>query len=167
MEKEALEKLYRTMYRELFLYALFLCGNRHEAEDLVQEAFVKALLSYQTGNFHAWMCTVMRNMFFNERRKRKKEFLDDGSVLNTVAVMDEDVLETLFKEERKQKLVREMMKLPQLMKEVLLESVYMHMDDADISHMHHISKENVRQIRSRAKKKLINGMKEGEQDDNK
>ena len=87
-------------------------------------------------------------------------------MLNTVAVMDEDVLETLFKEERKQKLVREMMKLPQLMKEVLLESVYMHMDDADISHMHHISKENVRQLRSRAKKKLITRMKEGEQDDN-
>lgn len=165
MEKEALEKLYRTMYRELFLYALFLCGKCHEAEDLVQEAFVKALFSYQKGNFHAWMCTVMRNMFFNERRKRKKEFLDDGSVLNTVAFIDEDVLETLFQEERKQKLVREMMRLPELMKEVLLESIYMHMDDTEIAHMHQISKENVRQIRSRAKKRLIKAMKEGEQDD--
>ena len=57
------------------------------------------------------------------------------------------------------------MRLPQLMKEVLLESVYMHMEDREISCMHHISKENVRQIRSRAKKRLITRMKEGEQDD--
>ncbi len=165
MEKEVLDKLYRSMYRELFLYALFLSGKKDEAEDLVQEAFIKALLSYREGNFRAWMCRVMRNMFINERRKNKKELLDDGSVLNNVAIMDEDVLEKLFREERKQKLVQEIMRLPQLMKEVLLESVYMHMEDREISCMHHISKENVRQIRSRAKKRLITRMKEGEQDD--
>lgn len=166
MEKEELAKLYRTMYRELFLYALFLTGKRHEAEDLVQEAFVKALLSYQKGNFRAWMCRVMRNHFFNERRKNKKEFLDDGSVLNEVAVMDDDVLEVLFQEERKQKLARAIMKLPQLMKEVLLESIYMHMEDGEIARMHQLTKENVRQIRSRAKKRLIAKMKEGEHGDN-
>lgn len=165
MEKEVLEKLYQSMYRELFLYALFLTGKRYEAEDLVQEAFVKALLSYEKGNFHAWMCRVMRNMFFNENRKKKKEFLDDGSVLNSISVMDEDVLEALFREERKQKLARVIMKLPQLMKEVFLESVYMHMEDEAIAYMHHISRENVRQLRSRAKKKLIAWMKEGEQDE--
>lgn len=166
MEKEVLEKLYRAMYRELFLYALFLSGKKDEAEDLVQEAFIKALLSYQKGNFRAWMCRVMRNMFFNERRKNKKEILDDGSVLNNVAAMNEDVLEKLFREERKQKLVQEIMRLPKLMKEVLLESVYMHLDDEEISRMHQISKGNVRQIRSRAKKRLMAELKEGEQDDN-
>ena len=51
-------------------------------------------------------------------------------------------------------------KLPSVMKEILIESVYLHMSDEEIASLHHTTQENVRQIRSRAKKKLIEFMKE-------
>ena len=55
----------------------------------------------------------------------------------------------------------EIQKLPIQMREVLMESVYFHMADEDIGKLHGWTKENVRKIRSRAKQKLIEQMKEG------
>ena len=51
--------------------------------------------------------------------------------------------------------------LPITMREVLMESTYLHMKDDEIATLHHLTPENVRQIRSRAKKKLIEMLKEG------
>ena len=48
------------------------------------------------------------------------------------------------------------------MREILIESVYLSMKDEEIAASHQTTKENVRQIRSRAKKKLIEFMKEVE-----
>ena len=42
-----------------------------------------------------------------------------------------------------------------------MESVYFNMADEDIGKLHGWTKENVRKIRSRAKQKLIEQMKEG------
>ena len=51
--------------------------------------------------------------------------------------------------------------LPITMREVLMESTYLHMKDDEIATLHHLTPENVRQIRSRAKKKLTEMLKEG------
>ena len=49
-----------------------LCGNRIDAEDLAQDATVKALLNvrqFRLGNLRAWLMTIMRNEFFSRRRR--------------------------------------------------------------------------------------------------
>ena len=49
-----------------------LCGNRIEAEDLAQDATVKALLNlrkFRFGNLRAWLMTILRNEFFTRRRR--------------------------------------------------------------------------------------------------
>ena len=40
--------IYETYRKELYFYALSLTGNIADAEDLLQEAFLKAFLSYQS-----------------------------------------------------------------------------------------------------------------------
>lgn len=54
-------------------FARSLCGNRDRADDLVQEAIMRALAaerSYTPGtNFKAWIFTILRNHYFNEIRK--------------------------------------------------------------------------------------------------
>ena len=64
-------------------FAISLCGNRDRADDLVQEALVKAwnhLDSFQVGtNLKAWLFTILRNAYFSELRKTKREVADsDG-----------------------------------------------------------------------------------------
>ena len=66
-------------------FAVSLCGDRERADDLVQETLCKAwnhLDSFKEGtNLKAWLFTILRNTFFSERRKRKREVEDaDGSL---------------------------------------------------------------------------------------
>lgn len=46
-------------------------------------------------------------------------------------------------------------------KEILMESIYFHLSDQEIAGMHKVSNDNVRKIRSRAKRKLMKRL-EGE-----
>lgn len=154
--------IYETYYRPLYLYALSLTGSQQDAEDLLQETFVKAYLSYKdTGSMKCWLITVLRNEFLNLQRKRKKEILDEGKNLLERKVTEEDILSNLIEKEERRRLFYEIQKLPAKMKEVLMESVYFHMKDDEIGKLHGLTTENVRKIRSRAKQKLIEKMKEG------
>ena len=65
-------------------FAVSLCGDKERADDLVQETLFKAwnhIDSFKEGtNLKAWLFTILRNTFFSERRKRKREVEDaDGS----------------------------------------------------------------------------------------
>jgi RNA polymerase sigma-70 factor (ECF subfamily) len=83
-EQEALVHL-DSLYRA----ALRLTHNRADAEDLVQETYVKALRAfhrYNPGtNCRAWLFTIMRNAFLNRIRNDKREILDDEPGLTGLA----------------------------------------------------------------------------------
>ncbi len=70
-EREALPHL-----EALHAYALHLCRDGSDADDLVQETYIKALsnfASYQAGtNCRAWLFRILTNTFFNLRRSRKR-----------------------------------------------------------------------------------------------
>jgi len=151
--------IYEQFYKPLYLYALSLTGNRQDAEDLLQETFVKAYLSYENkGSIKYWLVVVLKNEFLQMQRKRKKEILEGEEI--TLA-SKQDVLADLIEQEERKLLFREIQNLPLNMKEILIESVYFQMADNDIAKLHNMTNENVRKIRSRAKQKLIEKMKEG------
>jgi len=70
-ETESFEMLAMPMFASLYNFAHWLTHNREEAEDLVQEAYLKALkgfASFQQGtNFRAWMYRIVRNTFLTSR----------------------------------------------------------------------------------------------------
>jgi RNA polymerase sigma-70 factor (ECF subfamily) len=59
----------------LYGYAMILTRNRAEAEDLVQETYVRALGAAgrlrENSNVKGWLFTILRNLWFNELRKRR------------------------------------------------------------------------------------------------
>src|SRR5258708_1844791 len=59
------------MFAALYNFAHWLTQNQQEAEDLVQETYLKALKgfeSFQEGtNFRAWMHRILRNTFLTSR----------------------------------------------------------------------------------------------------
>lgn len=66
-------------------FAMSLTRNRSQADDLVQDAIVKAwsnLDKFQAGtNMRAWLFTILRNAFYSGRRKAKREVADiDGAM---------------------------------------------------------------------------------------
>ena len=65
------EDLALPLFDQLYNFAHWLTQDRVEAEDLVQETYVKALrgfASFQAGtNFRAWMFRILRNSFLTTR----------------------------------------------------------------------------------------------------
>ena len=61
-------------------FAISLCGNPDRADDLVQEALTKAwskLDTFEEGtNLKAWLLTILRNFYYSEFRKRRREVAD-------------------------------------------------------------------------------------------
>lgn len=59
----------------LYGYAVVLTHNRAEAEDLVQETYVRALEAVsrlrRDSNIKGWLFTILRNLWFNELRRRR------------------------------------------------------------------------------------------------
>ena len=65
------EQLAIPLFDRLYNFAHWLTRNRDEAEDLVQETYVKALKgfsSFEPGtNFKAWIFRILRNTFLTSR----------------------------------------------------------------------------------------------------
>ena len=71
-------------------FAVSLCGNPDRADDLVQETLVKAwsnLTSFSEGtNLAAWLFTILRNIYYSDYRKRRREVADsDGAIAARLA----------------------------------------------------------------------------------
>lgn len=65
------EELALPLLPALYRHAMWLCGERADAEDLVQETISKSLrafASFESGtNFKAWIFRVLRNSFLTSR----------------------------------------------------------------------------------------------------
>src|SRR6202167_5962274 len=75
-------------------FAISLCGNVDRADDLVQEALLRAwanLDSFEPGtNMSAWLFTILRNLFRSEYRKRRREVPDgDGTYAESLTTLPE------------------------------------------------------------------------------
>ena len=61
-------------------FAFSLCGNGDRADDLVQETLMKAWINQnsftQGTSMSAWLFTILRNVFYSEYRKRRREVED-------------------------------------------------------------------------------------------
>ena len=69
----------------LYGFALSLCRARDRAEDLVQEAYVRAFRAARRpapgDNVRAWLFTILHNVWRNERRHREPESFDGAPKL--------------------------------------------------------------------------------------
>jgi len=61
----------------LYNFAMALTRDRTEAEDLVQETYLRAFRGaaqkLPTGDVKAWLFTIMRNIWINDRRRKRRQ----------------------------------------------------------------------------------------------
>lgn len=76
MTSREFQASFRLMYLPLGMYALRIVGDVEDAEDLVQDAFIKAWMAIQSGcvidNFKAYMYRGVRNECISFIRDRKQ-----------------------------------------------------------------------------------------------
>ena len=88
---DSLKTILLSLIPNLRAFALSLCGNPERADDLVQETLLKAwshMDSFQEGtNLRAWLFTILRNTYFSDMRKRRREVEDrDGKKAESLSV---------------------------------------------------------------------------------
>ncbi|CAM4010751.1 RNA polymerase sigma factor SigW [Mesobacillus zeae] len=111
------DKVFQLCYRML--------GDRHEAEDIAQEAFIRAFININSFNqnlkFSSWIYRIATNLCIDRIRKKKPDYFLDAEVpgtegltmysqISSDTVLPEDELESLELQDEVQK---EISKLPE------------------------------------------------------
>jgi RNA polymerase sigma factor (sigma-70 family) len=155
MDNQIISKLYTMYGRELYLYLYSLCHNSSMSEDLLQETFLKAMLSLNEThtNMRAWLYLVARNLCFNLLKQEKRI---SSLEVNHEMQIDEsaDMIRKILLEERAQHLYQALSKLGGQRKEVLTLQYFGGLSQKEIAEVLYLTPENVRVISYRAKREL-------------
>jgi RNA polymerase sigma factor (sigma-70 family) len=121
------EELAMPLFDSLYNFASWLVHNQSNAEDLVQETYLKALrgfASFQPGtNFRAWMFRILRNTFLSSRSTLDRRMTveidseDDDPVLPATSTTPESLLIERYKQNAVRNAIEQ---LPVTFREVLL-----------------------------------------------
>src|ERR1700756_340758 len=121
------EELAMPLFDSLYNFASWLVHNKSNAEDLVQETYLKALRGFalfQPGtNFRAWMFRILRNTFLSscstlDRRMTVEiDSEDDAPVLPATSTTPESLLIERYKQNAVRNAIEQ---LPVTFREVLL-----------------------------------------------
>ena len=118
------DKLYRVCYRML--------GNKHEAEDIAQEAFVRAFVNIHTFDtnrkFSTWLYRIGTNLCIDRIRKKKPDYFLDAEVAGAeglnmysqIASTDELPEDEVLKMEMQERVQYEISRLPDKYRAVIV-----------------------------------------------
>lgn len=77
-------------YNALYRYALSLTRNKSEAEDITQDAFLRAMNAKESfsgdSSLYTWLCSIAKNLWLDRTRKQNRsvgadplDYIPDGS----------------------------------------------------------------------------------------
>ncbi|HZW79520.1 MAG TPA: sigma-70 family RNA polymerase sigma factor [Candidatus Deferrimicrobiaceae bacterium] len=119
------EELAMPVFDSLYNFARWMSRDSHDAEDLVQETYLKALrgfASFQTGtNFRAWMFRILKNTFLSSRSRLGYRMTDALESDEEMPLMESEPLDdVLMKRVDSELVLRAMDSLPAHFREVLI-----------------------------------------------
>jgi RNA polymerase sigma-70 factor (ECF subfamily) len=152
-DSKAQFELYKLYYKPMYNVCLHLIGNEVDAEDVMQEAFLKAFTKIDTYegkvSFGAWLKKIVVNRSLDELKKRKVKFVE----LNE-KIPDEEPVSLNVSEIQMEKLKKSIQQLPDGYRVVLSLYLLEGYDHEEISQILGISNVSSRSQFMRAKQKL-------------
>ena len=131
-DQDAFAEIVEIYSNSIYQLGYSMLGNRHEAEDVAQEAFIRAYVNIKYFNqdlkFSTWLFRIATNLCIDRIRKKKPDYYLDAEVsgtdgltmysqLSSNAPLPENELESLELQETVQK---EILKLPEKYRSVIV-----------------------------------------------
>ena len=131
-DQDAFAEIVEIYSNSIFQLGYRMLGNRHEAEDIAQEAFIRAFVNIKSFNqdlkFSTWLFRIATNLCIDRIRKKKPDYYLDAEVsgtdgltmysqLSSNSPLPEKELESLELQESVQK---EILKLPEKYRAVIV-----------------------------------------------
>ena len=154
MKPDIVDQLFSQYYNEALLYTISLCRNRTVAEDIVSNAFFKALTLADDSvrNFKPWLLTVCRNEFISTCRQNSR--FTGEEIPEELADDREEVIESIIRKEEYRSLYRAIGLLPDTQKEVITLFYFSGLPVKSISEITGKSETNIKVLLCRAREKL-------------
>jgi RNA polymerase sigma-70 factor, ECF subfamily len=147
----------------LYGYAMVLTRNRAEAEDLVQEAYVRAMPAMNRlrseSNVKGWLFKILRNAWLNHLRKRRTapeiawSDVEDGS-LGDIAEPSKDSYHALVSKLERAQVRAAIQALPPKFREIILLREFEELSYDEIAGLLHCPVGTVMSRLARARSKL-------------
>jgi len=154
----AIEALVAHYARLLFRVAHSVLRDRAEAEDAVQETFVRVLRKREqlpdVQDMRVWLVRVTWNIAVDRRRKLKPQQALDDAFVATLLSLDQPADEVLSDRRRLGVVMEELERLPEKEKQVLLLAAQEEMTMAEIAAVVGRSESAVRALVFRARARL-------------
>lgn len=86
-DKSAFEDVIALYQDKIYRHCLRMIGNAHEAEDIAQEAFIRAYVNIHSFDdrrkFSTWLYRIATNLTIDHIRKRKPDYYLDAQIKGT------------------------------------------------------------------------------------
>lgn len=142
-DEEAFTTLLNRHKNRVYTTIYLIVKDRYVAEDLLQDSFIKAVKTIQSGRYNEegkflpWMLRIAHNLaidFFRKDKRYPVIVMEDGSkVFNTLEFAEDPVENKQIKMETHQMLRQLIQELPEAQKEVLIMRHYMQMSFQEIA----------------------------------
>ncbi|WP_276499792.1 RNA polymerase sigma factor [Pontibacter litorisediminis] len=139
----AFEQLVNRHKNKVYTTILLIVKDSYTAEDLMQDAFIKAIHTMkggrynEEGKFSSWICRIAHNLAIDHFRKEKRSpviTLEDGSnVFNNMSFSEDSAESLQIKEDTHARLRALIQTLPQSQREVLMMRHYAEMSFQEIA----------------------------------
>ncbi|TWD89760.1 RNA polymerase sigma (SigW) subunit [Neobacillus bataviensis] len=146
-DQNAFGEIVEIYKNSVFQLCYRMLGNRHEAEDIAQEAFIRAYVNIQSfkqdKKFSTWLFRIATNLCIDRIRKKKPDYYLDAEVAGTEGLtmysqissdspLPESEVESLELQETVQK---EILKLPEKYRSAI---VLKYMEDMSLNEISEI-----------------------------
>lgn len=152
--------MYQRYSKSLYLYIYSLTKNKELTEDLCQETFLRALLSFEASEeaFLPWLFRVSKNLYIDYLRKAGKSDITDFQQMDIP--YEENFMEGIIAQERKRRVFYELEKLNERERIVTLLYYYGGLKQEEIARELGISFSTLRGLLRRVRLKLYQELKE-------
>jgi RNA polymerase sigma factor (sigma-70 family) len=148
-DHSSLEALVKKHQSKIFSYIMLIVKDRHLAEDIFQDTFIKVINTLKAGSYNEegkflpWVMRIAHNLVIDHFRKAKRmpmvENSEDYDIFETLKIYDENIEDKIIIEQIHKDVKRLIEYLPEEQKEVLKMRHYSDMSFKEIADQTNVS----------------------------